>query len=347
VSSGPSPNGSGPAPSRARRLVFATQVVDPGDPVLGATVSKLRALAEELDELVVLADRAVEAALPGNTRVHVFGAGSVAGRARRFLCHLERELDPRPLAVVAHMVPRDAVLASPLTRRRRVPLFLWFTHWKASGTLRLAERVSTRVLSVDERSFPLRSRKVVGIGHGIDTEAFACVERPEVLPLRVVSLGRTSPAKGYETIARAASLAGVELEVRGASVTAEEHAERARLEALGVSVEPPVPFAEVPALLGRKDVLVDNMREGALDKVVYEAAATGMPVLASNAGFDDVLPPELRFDRRDPADLAERLTRLRDVDRNELGRDLRVRVEARHSAVHWAKALLDVAERCS
>jgi glycosyltransferase involved in cell wall biosynthesis len=344
VSGGHSLNGSGPSPAPRRRLVFATQVVDPDDPVLGATVSKLRALAEELDELVVLADRAVEGALPGNCRVHVFGAASVAGRAGRFLRQLERELDPRPVAVVAHMVPRYAVLAAPVTRPRRVPLLLWFTHWKASGTLRAAERLSTAVLSVDRRSFPLPSRKVVGIGHGIDTEAFAYVERPAALPLKVVSLGRTSPAKGYETIARAAALAGVELEVRGASVTAEEHAERSRLQALGVSVEAPVPFAEVPALLARKDVLVDNMREGALDKVVYEAAATGMPVLASNAGFDDLLPPELRFDRNDPADLAARLTRLCDIDRNALGLELRARVEARHSAAHWARALLAVAE---
>jgi glycosyltransferase involved in cell wall biosynthesis len=338
-------NGSAPGRRPPRRLVFATQIVDPDDPVLGATVPKLRALAAELDELVVLADRAVDGALPENCRVLTFGAGSVAGRAGRFLAELRKELSPRPVAVVAHMVPRYAILAAPFTRPARVPLLLWFTHWKASRTLRLAERLSTAIVSVDPRSFPLPSAKVVGIGHGIDTDAFACVEREQVEPLRTVALGRTSPAKGYETIARAAALAGVELEIRGMSVTAEERAERARLEALGVSVGPPVPFAEVPALLAAKDVLVDNMREGALDKVVYEAAATGMPVLASNSGFDDVLPQELRFDRDDPADLAERLRRLQGVDRNALGRELRVRVEERHSIAHWARALLEVAER--
>ena len=344
MSDASSMNGPAPVGSHGRRLVFATQVVDPDDPVLGATVPKLRALAAELDELVVLADRAVEGVLPGNCRVHVFGAGSVAGRAGRFLASLGRELSPRPVAVVAHMVPRYAILAAPLARPSRVPLLLWFTHWKASRTLRLAERLSTAVVSVDRRSFPLPSPKVVGIGHGIDTEAFAYVERPPADPLRIVALGRTSPAKGYETIVRAAALAGAQLEIRGASLTSEERAERARLEALGASVEAPVPFADVPALLARKDVLVDNMREGALDKVVYEAAATGMPVLASNSGFDDVLPPELHFDRHDPAELAERLRALLLVDRNELGRELRARVEAQHSVRHWARALLEVAE---
>ncbi len=338
-------NGTGPAAHGPRRLIFATQVVDPDDPVLGATVAKLTALAAELDELVVLADRAVDGVLPRNCRVHVFAAGSVTGRSVRFSSQLRRELSPRPVAFVAHMVPRYAILAAPLVRPRRVPLLLWFTHWKASRTLLLAERLSTAVLSVDRRSFPLASGKVVGIGHGIDTGAFACVERVPADPLRVISLGRTSPAKGYETIARGVALAGAELEVTGASVTAEERAERRRLESLGVRVSDPVPFAAVPALLAGKDVLVDNMREGALDKVVYEAAATGMPVLASNTGFDDLLPPELRFDRNDPSDLAERLRGLQGLDRNALGRELRARVEERHSVRHWAEALLEVAER--
>jgi glycosyltransferase involved in cell wall biosynthesis len=106
-----------------------------------------------------------------------------------------------------------------------------------------------------------------------------------------------------------------------------------------------VPYADVPALLFGKDVLVNNMREGALDKVVYEAAATCMPVLASNSGFDDVLPPELRFRREDPDDLAARLVRLRDTDRNAIGNALRAAVEERHSVEHWADEVLRVTER--
>ena len=333
--------------SPARRLIFATQAVDPTDPVLGATVSKLRALAARVDELVVLADHAVEGALPANCRLHLFGAGSSSARARLFLASLNRELVPRPLAVVAHMVPRYAILAAPLTRPRKVPLLLWFTHWKRSRTLVVAERLANRVLTVERRSFPLASGKVVAIGHGIDLTSFSFVERDQdpAEPLRVVSLGRTSPAKGYETIARAAALAGVRFEIFGTSSTAEERLERQRLAALGIALREPVAHDEVPGLLRLYDVLVNNMREGALDKVVYEAAATGMPVLASNAGFDDLLPPELRFDRRDPGDLAAKLRRLTDLDRNALGRELRARVEARHSVEHWAEGVLEAAER--
>jgi glycosyltransferase involved in cell wall biosynthesis len=327
-----------------RRIVFATQVVDPDDPILGAVVAKVRALAQRVDEVAVLALHAVPGVLPENCRVQVFGAASKAARGRLYVSALRRELEPRPVAVVAHSVPLYAILAAPLTKAAKVPLLLWFTHWKPSRTLVVAERLSTAVLSVDRRSFPLDSRKVVAIGHGIDTDRFACAERDSG-PLRAVALGRTSPAKGLETIAQAARLAGVDLDVYGPSATGEERAERQRLLALGISLHGPVPYSDVPALLASRDVLVNNMREGSLDKIVYEAASTCMPVLASNTGFDDILPPELRFPRDDPDALAERLRTLSAMDRNAVGRELRERVVARHSAGHWADRVLEVAAR--
>ena len=323
-------------------FVFVTQQVDPEHPVLAATVPKIRALAARFDEVAVLAAGAVDGALPDNARVRLYGSDSRVERGRLYTAALRDELKRDPAAVLVHMTPLLSVLAAPLTRGR-TPLLLWFTHWKPSRTLMLAERVSTAVLTVDRRSFPLRSDKVVAIGHGIDLARFPPVERERREQLCAVALGRTSPAKGYETIVRAAELADVELEIRGPSFTAEERAERHRLELLGARVEEPVPYADVPALLAHKDVLVNNMREGALDKVVYEAAATAMPVLASNTGFADVLPPELRFGREDADELADKLRALERVDRNALGRELRERVETRHSVEHWGDEVHRVA----
>src|SRR5204862_5325606 len=183
---------SGPAPARApalrarrprllltvapvRRIVFVTQQVDPDHPALRATVPKIRALARRVDEVVVLADSAVARAVADNCRVELFGAGSRAARGRRYAAALNAAMSPRPLAVLAHMAPIFAVLAAPLVRPRGVPLLLWFTHWKASRLLRIADSVSTAVLTVDPRSFPLPSATVVPIGHGIDLVEFPCV----------------------------------------------------------------------------------------------------------------------------------------------------------------------------
>ena len=88
------------------------------------------------------------------------------------------------------------------------------------------------------------------------------------------------------------------------------------------------------------------MRAGAPDKVVYEAAASCLPVLASSAVFDDVVDAELRFDRDSPGELAARLRVLARTDataREAIGRRLRHRAEERHGVESWADGVLRAA----
>ena len=69
-----------------------------------------------------------------------------------------------------------------------------------------------------------------------------------------------------------------------------------------------MPRAQVPELFARSDVLVNNMAAGAPDKVVYEAAAACLPVLASNPVFDELFDGyPLLFERDYPESLADRL----------------------------------------
>ena len=335
------------------KLVVVTQQVDPTSPVLGATVAKLRALAARVDELVVLADSAVDGVLPENCRVALFRASRRAGRGIRFEKALAVELARgRPAAILAHMCPIYAVLAAPLARPLGVDVMLWFTHWRRSGVLQAATRVSTKVLSVDARTFPLRTMKLVPIGHGIDVADLPCVERPERSPTTLLALGRTSPAKGLVTIVRAvARVPDVRLLVHGPSLTDEERTHRMGLERLvleehlldRVDIRGPVPRHGIPALYAEVDALVNDMREGATDKVVYEAASTCMPVIASNPAFDTLLPDDLRFAHGDVDGLAAAIRRLAEIDRNELGRRLRGRVLADHSVDTWADRVVELA----
>src|SRR5258706_6250633 len=155
-----------------RKLIFATQKLDPGDPVLAATVPMVRSLAERVDELVVLCDSVVPGVVPTNVTVRAFGAPTQVQRGAKFVAALASELRPRPLAVLAHIVPLYAVLAAPVVRPLGIPLVLWYTHWKGHAVVRAAEKLSTAVISVDRRSFPVDSRKVRAIGHGIDVAEF-------------------------------------------------------------------------------------------------------------------------------------------------------------------------------
>ena len=339
------------------KLLFITQQVDPRHPALAATVPKLRALAALVDEVVVLADGAVPGVLPDNCRVRTFGARHRALRGVRFEAALARELPGlRGGAVVAHMCPIYAVLAAPLVRPLRIPLVLWFTHWRASDLLKAAERASTAVTSVDYRSFPLSSKKLRAIGHGIDLDEFPCTTPREGAGMRLLALGRYSTAKGLDVAVAAVPLAGedVELTIHGPSLSDEERAHRAELEEVvreleldgRVTIGDSVPRSQIPELFAAHDALVNNMRAGAPDKVVYEAAAACLPVLASNPIFDELLAPEQRFTRWDPGSLAERvqtLVAMSTAERATLGRTLRERVAESHSVQSWARGILDAA----
>jgi glycosyltransferase involved in cell wall biosynthesis len=341
-----------------RTLVFVTQQVDPAHPALAATIPKLRALAQRVDELVVLADGAVPGVLPPNCRVTLFASRTKFGRGLRFEAALARELAPRPVGVVAHMCPIYAVLAAPLARPLRVPVVLWFTHWRASRLLHAAERASTAVATVDRRSFPLESPKVRAIGHGIALDEFPCRQRESADGVRALALGRYSPAKGLDVVLRAIRLAlddgiDVRLEAHGPASSPLERLHRDELEQLRdelhlhahVELADAVERSQVPALLAANDLLVNNMRAGAPDKVVYEAAASCVPVLASNPVFDSLLPGRLRFERDRPESLAETLRAFAQStteDRATIGRDLRSVVERDHSVGTWADRILEL-----
>lgn len=350
------------------RLVFVTQSVDADDPILGATVAKLRALAERCDELVVITDRVGSHDLPPNAELRTFGSSTKVGRGLRYM----RALVPlllsrrrRPDAVIGHMCPIYIVLAAPVAKLVRVPLALWYTHWAIDRTLRLATAVADVGLSVDKRSYPLESSKVKGIGHGIDVTQFAArnEEPGSNGTLRLLGLGRTSPSKDFPTLLRAVARCraeGVDLQVaiHGASSTGEERRHRREIEELidregladVVLLGGAVPRPEVPELVRGFDAVVNTTRGqtsgGALDKVVYESAACAVPVLACNPFFDQLLgglPVELHFGTGDDAELARLLRAFADADRASrvaAGLELRRRVAAGHSTESWADAVV-------
>ena len=354
------------------RLVFVTQSVDAEDPILGATVAKLRALAERCDELVVITDHVGVHDLPANCLLRTFGSRTKLGRGLRYMRALVPQLlrRDRPAAVIAHMCPIYLVLAAPLAKLVRVPLALWYTHWTIDRTLKLATTLSPTSASVDRRSYPIDDPKVLGIGHGIDVAQFAARDG---LPdsngtLRLLALGRTSPSKGFATLLRACARSRAEgldlrVEIHGASSTDEERRYRRELEALieeeglaeVVELGDPVPRPAVPGLVRSFDAVVNTTRGqtsgGALDKVVYESAACGVPIFACNPYFDEFLgglPVELHFGSEDDADLARVLRAFADAEparREEAGRELRRRVETGHSVDSWADAVVATVRR--
>src|SRR5206468_11054819 len=130
--------------------------------------------------------------------------------------------------------------------------------------------------------------------------------------------------------------------------TEEERSYRRRLEER-VRVQDPVPRTEIGAVYARAGALVNNMRAGALDKVVFEAAASCLPVLVSNPGFESLIggiEPSLSFPQDDAVALAARIRGLVDAGpelRARVGHELRARVEREHSVERWADRVVECA----
>ena len=341
------------------KLVVVTQHVDPEHPSLGATVPMLRALAARVDELIVLADGAAPEALPANCRVRLFAARTRFGRGIRFLRALLAELRGAD-AVLAHMCPIYAVLAAPVARPRGVRVLLWYTQWHASPTLRLAERAATRVLSVEQASFPLASRKLDAIGHGVDAAQLACRGADPGGPtLNVLALGRYSSVKGYATIIRGVGEAvgrglDVRLAVHGPVSNDAERRHREELSQLatdlGVSerivLGEALPRPQALAYLARSNGVVSATVRGAADKVVLEAALSCTPVIVPEHAFAALVPQALRFRADDPGSLAdalERYARLDPAERQRFGETLRERALEGHTVESWADAVVRIA----
>ena len=223
----------------------------------------------------------------------------------------------RPVAVVAHMAPVYALIAAPVARPLRVPLLLWFTQQGGGSLLDAAARVVDAILTVDERSVPLRSSKVRAIGHGIDVDALPCVPERRAPLRRLLGLGRYAPVKGWATVLRALpELPEATLTLHGPR----PHRCRPRPPSASSSVSRTSsacatasrsatrsPITEVPHLFGLADAVVNATRGNAADKVVYEAAAACLPVFAASPVFDSLLPEQLRFHGEYPGSLAERV----------------------------------------
>ncbi len=339
------------------RLLVVTQAVDAEDPVLAATVPKLRALAERCEQLVVLTDRAGAHDLPAGCTVKLFGAPGRLRRGTRFAAALAPYLLRRRVdAVLAHMCPIYLVLAAPLAKPAGIPLLLWYTHPHASRTLRLASRLASVRATATASSFPLHAR-AEPVGHGIDVDAFACRDAAGSDGLDVLALGRYSAVKGYDAVLRAVRRAAdvgldVRLTVHGPTSNDAERRHREDLErlrdALGLGERAQILDALPPARarerLARADVLVSNTVRGSADKAVLEACASCVPPLAST--WPELLPEQLRFAHGDEEALAGRLRELAELGsegRGRLGRELRAAVRERHSTGSWADAVVRLA----
>jgi glycosyltransferase involved in cell wall biosynthesis len=336
------------------KLLFLTQVVDEGDAVLGFVPRWLAGLAPHCEELRVIALEAGElASLPANVSLRVVGRKGRLLRWLRYKQALREAFSEDGFdCVLAHMVPRYALLAAGPAARARAPVYLWYTHASVDRRLERAVAISKKVFSASPESLRIDTEKRVVTGHGIDLAHFARREEQASAGPRLLSVGRLTAAKDPLTVLQAlASLVGrgreLSLDWVGGPMTAadveygKQVAQRVRELGLEgrVRFAGAVPYREIPRWYAQSTLVVNASHTGSLDKVVLEGFATGRPVLSCNEAIPPVLQSlgaqrdALRFSPRDAPQLAQRIEALLDLapaERADLGTRLRAIVARDH-----------------
>ncbi len=302
-------------------------------------------LAEHVDHIDVLALEVGDPGpLPPNVRVYGMGKSeglSRFGIASRFYNRLTA-LVPRTDAVFVHMIPRYAWMAAPITRLTFKPMTLWYTHNNLSRDLRWATPHLHRVVTAVPDSFPMKTKKLRVLGHGVDTTFFSPFSDESLdEPPAIVHVARLMPIKNQDYLLRA--LHNVP-EARAVLVGSQpigydvDYVKGLR----GIAPEGRAVFTgglpanEVCTWYHRATIAVNLSPPGLFDKAALESMAAGVPTLVSNPAFDlgphrDLLLADWPLHPDGIAAQLRAIISLSAEQRVAIGADLRARVVAQHS----------------
>lgn len=306
----------------SRALLVLTPSVDAADPMLGFAIGWINALAARVPVHVAALRVGDRAGLDPAVCITELGRpaaprGLVAAR----LLALAARSDAA--ACLVHMNWPMLLAAGLVLRARRIRTALWWAHGAAPPGLRAAARFADLILTSAPEACRVAPAKVRVLGQGIDLARFTPAPAEPPKPFTVLCTGRIAPVKRPHLVVQACAQAGVALRLVGPGAMA------------GITAEPPVPHAAMPALLQGAHAFATASRTGSPDKAALEAMACALPVVALGEGLRGALPPDLAAQVIVP-DIDAMAARLRTLaamppaERRSLGLALRDLVVARH-----------------
>ena len=349
------------------KLLLISQVLDSEDDVLGFFHGWAREFARQTKQLIVLVLRKGSYTMPENTTVYSLGKERGVSRLSyvlnffRIIIRERKKYD----AVFVHMNQEYVVLGGWLWRLLGKKVSLWYAHGHTPFSLRVAEKFVHIVFTSTKSGCRLRSGKIRVIGQGIDVEQFKIKNPPvpvrtgeklkiEDGVLRIVSVGRISPVKRYETLLDAVATLrerGISLraDIFGKAGTPEQADYEKTLHELTkqkglcdiVRWRGSVPNREIAEHLAESDIFVNTSITGSLDKAGLEAMAMGIPVLTSNEAYAEVLGElsgQLMYAHDDATSLAEKvieLNALGEAGRHAFGEKLQGIVVRDHNLTNF------------
>lgn len=342
------------------KLLIVTQKMDINDPILGFFHRWVEEFAKHFEFIIVICLYKGEHTLPPNVRVLSLGKEDGVSRLKyltRFYKYIWTERNNYN-AVFVHMNQIYVILGGIFWRLFKKRVALWYTHKNVTISLRIAAQLAHTIFTASRESFRLPNKKVRVVGHGIDVEHFLFKEHKfdHDRKLKVLTIGRISPAKDYETLINAIDIVvkqfpDIHLDIIGSVVLSSqkkyleslrEKVEKKQLNS-AVTFQGAVSHCNIVSLLHGSDLFINMSHTGSLDKAVLEAMAAGVPVLTSNEAFKDILGHEkLIFRSGDPLHLAQKIKAIALHELNPDTKKLRRMIEEKHNLKSLTETMANI-----
>ncbi|MDB4978601.1 MAG: hypothetical protein JWM56_787 [Candidatus Peribacteria bacterium] len=220
---------------------------------------------------------------PFAAAIHSLGKENGTGKVRQILLFLRLILMLRYDRVFIHMAPVWGLFGAPVWVLRRVPVYLWYTHYTMQAGLWLLGLYARRMFCATPQSLPQydKSPKKIVTGHGIDLQYWPARKNVSTDPCKLLVVHRLSRSKRLELIIRALALLpdSYTLDVYGVEAEKEYVAEMHRLVQEvklmnRVVFHGSVPSKELPELYVQHGLIL-NMASETIDKTMLEAMTCG------------------------------------------------------------------------
>jgi len=338
------------------KLLILTQKIDINDDVLGFFHYWTSEFAKRCEKIIVICLCRGEYDLPKNVQVLSLGKEEGISKLKyliNFYKYTWRERKNYD-AVFVHMNQIYVILGGLLWKLWNKKIGLWYAHGYVPFSLRIAEKFADIIFTSTKTGFRLPGKKVKVVGQGIDTAVFKPQSQISNLKsqklFKIISIGRISPSKDYETLIRAAEILaknGIKLqaEIMGGLGLPEDEQYLDNLKKMirekkleeAINFAGPVPNKDIVNYLQSADLFVNMGLTGSLDKAVLEAMSCGLPVLTCNEALIDILGKYkeiLMYSKKDYEGFAEKIEfilKLNYETRKKIGEDLRDIVVENHS----------------
>ena len=288
-----------------RNILIITQKVDENDDLLGFFVGWLREFSKKFDNVFVITLMKGEYNLPQKVFVYSLGKENKNSKILRFFNFYRFlfKLVPKSNGIFVHMSPIFAVASWPVALLFGKRIVLWYLHRSVTVRLKLAEKVCYKIATSTIESLNIKSKKIIELGHGIDIEKFRTTQRnwdDLVLSKRfsILSVGRISKIKDYETLIKAAKILkdkGLKFKVKivGRPVMTYDFEYFEKVKKLIQESELEnfiefagfVPYSQIANYYKEADIFINLAPKGGIDKAVLEAMAAGCLTFVANEVF--------------------------------------------------------------